>query len=158
MSSTESTNSAIPEEADQEEIFVCRFCGAPSHIAPNEQQAPPDYCHPEDHGMTESNQGVAAPNSSATTEPLCGWCGYETNLASCPRCRAHKVLNSGGVWYKEHDTRGRVYRLFKLADFAAAKAMEQQLMYEYGGYYSGRFSVFKQGEHWVLSGSYGTSD
>jgi len=29
----------------------CRFCGAPSRIAVEDQVPPPDYCHPSDHGM-----------------------------------------------------------------------------------------------------------
>jgi hypothetical protein len=30
--------------------FRCAFCGAPSWVLPEEQVAPSDYCHPEDHG------------------------------------------------------------------------------------------------------------
>jgi hypothetical protein len=112
--------------------------------------------------ITKEPQGAADPNYKPI-ESLCGWCGTETNLTHCPKCGAHKLLDGSGVWYKEHDTRGRIYRQFKDTDFAAAKAMEQQLMQEYGGYYSGRFSVFKQsdkqfGDRWIVSGSYGTSD
>lgn len=29
--------------------YRCRFCGRPSKVAPEDQQMPPDYCHPEDH-------------------------------------------------------------------------------------------------------------
>lgn len=30
--------------------YSCKFCGAPSWIEPNDQDLPPDYCHPGDHG------------------------------------------------------------------------------------------------------------
>jgi hypothetical protein len=31
----------------------CKFCGAPSWLEPDEQTAPPDYCHEADHGEPE---------------------------------------------------------------------------------------------------------
>ena len=30
--------------------FTCKFCGAPSWVDPSDQECPPDYCHPGDHG------------------------------------------------------------------------------------------------------------
>lgn len=30
--------------------FRCIFCGAPSWVDPSDQEMPPDYCHPIDHG------------------------------------------------------------------------------------------------------------
>jgi hypothetical protein len=32
--------------------YNCKFCGADSFIEPNDQCAPPDYCHESDHGYT----------------------------------------------------------------------------------------------------------
>lgn len=29
--------------------YTCKFCGAASEIAPEDQVAPPDCCHPSDH-------------------------------------------------------------------------------------------------------------
>lgn len=29
--------------------YVCRYCGAPTEVEPYDQEAPIDYCHPEDH-------------------------------------------------------------------------------------------------------------
>lgn len=34
--------------------YSCKFCGAGSWIIPEEQEAPPDYCHESDHGTRES--------------------------------------------------------------------------------------------------------
>lgn len=39
--------------ATRDAPYLCRFCGAPSWIPPSEQTAPPDYCHPSDHGAPE---------------------------------------------------------------------------------------------------------
>lgn len=35
--------------------YRCQFCGAPSWREPSEQTAPPDYCHPEDHGSPDDD-------------------------------------------------------------------------------------------------------
>lgn len=40
---------------DPEPPYRCRFCGAPSWREPSEQTAPPDYCHPEDHGSPDDD-------------------------------------------------------------------------------------------------------
>lgn len=32
------------------ESYICKFCGSPSLIPPEEQCMPPDYCHESDHG------------------------------------------------------------------------------------------------------------
>lgn len=43
---------AQTQEGDEDaEIFVCKFCGQASRIDPSDQEAPPDYCHPSDHGF-----------------------------------------------------------------------------------------------------------
>lgn len=33
--------------------YDCKFCGAPSWVAPEDQTIPPDYCHDADHGSKE---------------------------------------------------------------------------------------------------------
>ncbi len=33
--------------------YVCKYCGTGSWIEPCDQEPPPDYCHPSDHGNFE---------------------------------------------------------------------------------------------------------
>lgn len=35
------------------ERYRCKFCGQWSWLAPIDQVAPIDYCHPEDHGIVD---------------------------------------------------------------------------------------------------------
>lgn len=35
----------------------CRFCGQPSWLDPADQPAPPDVCHPADHGVGTDSEG-----------------------------------------------------------------------------------------------------
>lgn len=43
---------AQAQESDEDdEIFVCKFCGQASRFDPSDQESPPDYCHPSDHGF-----------------------------------------------------------------------------------------------------------
>lgn len=46
------------EEMQQEgdEIFTCKYCGAPTKYAPEDQSPPADYCHESDHGLTEGSE------------------------------------------------------------------------------------------------------
>lgn len=34
--------------------YTCKYCGARSYIDPSDQERPPDYCHPVDHGTPEN--------------------------------------------------------------------------------------------------------
>lgn len=47
------THAALDEKRAAIAPYECKFCGAPSWRAPSEQEMPPDYCHPEDHGSPE---------------------------------------------------------------------------------------------------------
>lgn len=33
--------------------YRCKFCGERSYIHPRDQEMPPDYCHPADHGTPD---------------------------------------------------------------------------------------------------------
>jgi len=44
---------AKPPKLKPEAPYNCIFCGSPSWIAPEDQEAPPDYCHESDHGSRE---------------------------------------------------------------------------------------------------------
>lgn len=47
--------------------YTCKFCGAPSQLAPSEQSPPPDYCHEEDHLDRARDAEVAALVDKADT-------------------------------------------------------------------------------------------
>ena len=36
---------------EEEEVFMCKYCGMPSRYPPEDQYPPPDYCHESDHGF-----------------------------------------------------------------------------------------------------------
>lgn len=42
-----------PPKLTPEAPHACKFCGALSWVAPEDQEAPPDYCHESDHGSRE---------------------------------------------------------------------------------------------------------
>jgi len=45
--------------------YECKFCGSASWIEQSDQSAPPDYCHPEDHGEA-INEALTARNEGRT--------------------------------------------------------------------------------------------
>lgn len=40
--------------------YTCKFCGLPSQVPPEDQEAPPDYCHDGDH-ISEEEDDVLEP-------------------------------------------------------------------------------------------------
>lgn len=47
------SNDETPADETSEAPYTCQYCGAPSYVDPSDQQCPPDYCHPADHGSPE---------------------------------------------------------------------------------------------------------